>query len=208
VGNQRDEGAGVEREADGFEPAGQFGAGLGPELPGTADPSASRFSSGAFGVAPPIHEPTGSTPLQDHESQGDVPAAPLWAMKDRQHARHGGGDRIRARLGTDGETLYVIDDGATHCMIGRIVGSTPDRCTYCLVARIPVDRYRRLVDGEIPLREAFSDARDIALCGVIEQARASNVFLVQHYRHIEQVPDQYLPPSPLIEFADDLSTDE
>ena len=62
---------------------------------------------------------------------------------------------------------------------------------------------RDLVDGDVDLSEAFSDARDISLCGVFEaEQTASNVILVQHYRRPRDVPDEYLPPSPFIEFTD------
>jgi hypothetical protein len=87
-------------------------------------------------------------------------------------------------------------------MVGRLVGETPDGCTYCLVARISLYRYEQLADGDVPLTEAFSDARDVSLCGVFEKEHGpSNVFLVQHYKNVDGVAPDYLPPSPFLEFT-------
>jgi hypothetical protein len=145
--------------------------------------------------------------LTDANGEDEIPPAPLWAMRTRMHSLRrlepGDEDRIRRRLGSGDEAVYVIDDGPDHCMVGRRVGHDPDGCVYCLVARISLDRYADLVDGDVDLSEAFSDARDISLCGVFEaEETASNVILVQHYRRPRDVPDEYLPPSPFIEFTD------
>lgn len=145
--------------------------------------------------------------LTDANGEDEIPPAPLWAMRTRMHSLRrlepGDEDRIHRRLGSGDEAVYVIDDGPDHCMVGRRVGHDPDGCVYCLVARISLDRYADLVDGDVDLSEAFSDARDISLCGVFEaEQTASNVILVQHYRRPRDVPDEYLPPSPFIEFTD------
>ncbi len=141
------------------------------------------------------------------DGEDDIPPAPLWAMKVRMHTRRhsepGEEGRIRRCLGEGDDALYVIDDGPDHCMVGRRVGRASDGCTYCLVARVPLDRYVDLVAGDVVAAEAFSGARDISLCGVFEADRAANVFVVQHYRHQRDVPFDYLPPSPFIEFTDD-----
>jgi hypothetical protein len=159
-----------------------------------------------------------STPLEHEEGEQEdetghsVPPAPLWAMKDRRHyfALHGHGDvpRIRESFGIGDETLYFIDDGNSHCMLGRRVGKTPDGCVYCLVGRIKMDEYEDLKNGTVRIAEAFSPAHDVSLCGVYEDEEwISEVILVQHYRHASDVPPEYLPPSPFIEFTEDLPTE-
>jgi hypothetical protein len=143
-------------------------------------------------------------------AEGDdaVPPAPLWAMTYRMHSlrrtEEGAEGYIRRRVGDDDDALYVIDDGADHCMIGRRVGHAPDGCVYCLVARITLEQCGDLVAGDLTAGDVFSVARDISLCGVFEdEGAASQVFLVQHYRRPRDVPADYLPPSPFLEFIDD-----
>ncbi len=150
-----------------------------------------------------------TTPLEEREPEGTVPPAPLWAMKDRRHffglAGHGDVERIRVCVGQGDGAVYFIDDGHNHCMVGRRVGATLDGCTYCLVGRVTLDRYLQIQNGEVRTEDAFSDAHDISLCGVTEdEATVSEVIAVQHYRHSRDVPSEYLPPSPFIEFTDDL----
>jgi hypothetical protein len=143
------------------------------------------------------------------EGEDDIPGAPLWAMTTRMHTNRrkepGEEGRIRRRLGDDlDDAVYVIDDGADHCMVGRRVGRAPDGCVYCLVARISLDSFVDVEAGDVDRDELYSDARDISLCGVFEgQHASSNVLLVQHYRRVRDVPAEYLPPSPFIEFTDD-----
>jgi hypothetical protein len=142
------------------------------------------------------------------EGEDDIPVAPMWAMTTRMHANRrkepGEEGRIRRRLGDDDDAIYVIDDGADHCMVGRRVGGAADGCVYCLVGRISSDRFGDVVAGDVDRDELFADARDISLCGVFEDGEAaSNVLLVQHYRRGRDVPAEYLPPSPFIEFTDD-----
>jgi len=159
---------------------------------------------GAVGISPLLFEPAESTPLDDEENGDAIPPAPLWAMKSRAHGRRLPPDDpgfIAARTGSDDGTVYLIDDGPRHCMIGRRVGRSPDGCVYCLVARIPIGRAQDLVLGDVGPQDAFADARDIALCGAYSADRAADVILVQHYRHLSDVPADYLPPSPFIEFT-------
>jgi hypothetical protein len=153
----------------------------------------------------PLPDPESSTPLEIHEGgEGSVPPAPLWAMKDR---RHGSADLIRDVVGTGDGAIYFIDDGNSHCMVGRRVGKTADGCVYCLVGRIKLDRYVDLENGTVQVAEAFADAHDVSLCGVFEdESEASDVILVEHYAHASEIPAEYLPPSPFIEFAEDLPT--
>ena len=168
------------------------------------------FSRGGIEMGTPLTESTESTPLAE-SGDDSIPAPVLWAMKDRRHhllAEHLDVEAIRACLGTDETRVYAIDDGDAHCMIGRQVGASPDGCTYCLVARIRLESYRQLSNGTVPLDDAFSDAHDIELCGVYEAGGAvSNVFPVQHFRHGRDVPLEYLPPSPMIEFSEGDSPD-
>jgi hypothetical protein len=79
-------------------------------------------------------------------------------------------------------------------MVGRLVGSSSDGCEYCLVARISSYRCEELLNAVIAVDEAFSEARDICLCCVFR--------VVEHYRHAADIPREYLPPSPFIEFTD------
>ena len=146
------------------------------------------------------------------EDEGEAPPALLLAMRTRMHSlRHlepGEEGHILRCLGTGDHALCVIDDGLDHCMVGRLVGRASDGCTYCLVARISLGQYADLEEGDLAGADAFSDARDISLCGVFEAERAaSNVILVQHYTHPGDVPVDYLPPSPFIEFTDDSESD-
>ncbi len=139
--------------------------------------------------------------------EDEISVALLSVMHIRMHSHRrpepGGEGRIRRRWGDDDDAVYVIDDGPDHCMVGRWVGHAPD-CVYCLVARISLERYADIELGDLDWHDVFADARDISLCGVVEEDEAAaNVFLVQHYRRARQVPVDYLPGSPLLEFTDD-----
>ena len=181
---------------------------LDPSLGAMGISSVSAVSPGGVGVSPILFEPDESTPLETGEPGGGMPNVARWAMKDRSHIHRPrtAPDEapIDMRLGTGPSTLYVVDDGPDHCMISRLIGRSPDQCVYCLVARISMYEYEQLVEGEIPLAEAFADARDICLCGVFEDVGASNVIVVAHYRHGDSVPDEYLPPAPFREFPEPL----
>ena len=181
---------------------------------GTEEVPASWDISGEIELSPGAslsnpEQPEVSTPLEEDEPEGVIPRAPLWAMKDRRHffeiGGHGDAERIRRAFGAGDGTVYFIDDGRSHCMIGRRVGSSPDGCVYCLVGRVSLDRYEQIDNGQAAVDDVFADARDIALCGVFEdETMASEVILVQHYPHFDDVPPDYLPPSPFIDFEDDL----
>ncbi len=150
-----------------------------------------------------------STPLEEEEHEGTIPPAPLWAMKDRRHffglPGHGDADRIRVCVGQGDGAVCFIDDGRSHCMVGRRVGVSPEGLTYCLIGRVPLDLYLKIANGTRQPAEAFSEAHDIELCGVFEdETMVSEVIAVEHYRHVDDVPPEYLPPSPFIEFEDDL----
>jgi hypothetical protein len=158
----------------------------------------------------PVTAPTNATPLEEDEPEGTIPASPLWAMKDRRHEQwphlFGHPDRIRAHLGSGDDTVYVIDDGRHHCMIGRQVGSTADDCIYSLVARIPKATYESLRSGSIDSRTAFLAGSEASLSGTADAPGVSNVFDVDFYQTPEEIPVEYLPPAPFIHFAQDLPT--
>jgi hypothetical protein len=166
---------------------------------------------GVYGLANfPVAPPRQATPLDDDEHGGPIPASSLWAMKDRRHEQlphpFGHPSRIRACLGAGPAAVYAIDDGARHCMIGHQVGATSDGCTYTLVARVPRKVYEQLAAGTIDGRHAFLEAKDATLLGTGEEPGMANVFDVDFYRHPSDIPAEYLPPSPFIDFAEDLPT--
>ena len=140
----------------------------------------------------PVTAPVDATPLEEDEPEGVVPPSPLWAMKERRHEQwphlFGHPDRIRARLGAGDATVYVIDDGKRHCMIGRPVGATGDGCVYSLVARITRDTYDTLASGSIDARRAFLSASEAGLSGTADAPGVSNIFDVDFYRHAEEIP--------------------
>ncbi len=158
----------------------------------------------------PVTAPTDATPLEEDEPEGVIPPSPLWAMKDRRHEQwphvFGHPDRIRACVGAGDDAVYVIDDGKRHCMIGRRVGATGDGCTYSLTTRISKDTYESLASGAIDGKHAFLAGADAGLSGTVESTGVSNVFDVDFYDHPEDVPAEYLPPAPFIEFTNDLPT--
>ncbi len=186
-----------------------FRGGEGSSGPMTTGPE--YFATGAVGGGIPLSQPLKSIPLEEDDPESRVPPALLWAMKYRRHVHLLGraDEQIRACLGSGDGAIGVIDDGRKHCTISRVVGSSPDGCLYCLVGQITVETYDRLAAGETPLDRAFSEARDIALCAVFEAEQAvSNVSLVERYADVEDVPPDYLPPSPSIAFTEDLEPED
>jgi hypothetical protein len=153
-----------------------------------------------------------STPLEEDEPEGVIPPSPLWAMKDRRHVQwhllpsHERHDRIRNSLGSGDETVYVVDDGRHHVMLGRKVGVSPSGCEYCLVGRTSHEDYERLLRLQAPLVDSFNSATEIELCGVVseEGILSSNVFDVARYDSIVDVPSKYRPGAPLIQLTEDL----
>jgi hypothetical protein len=161
---------------------------------------------GGFGISPLMSQPKGSTPLES--TQGDVliPSSPLWAMNYLRHGRFGlshddGFDQIRWASDPDDRDaeIYVIEDGSDHCMVSRLVGVSPDGCTYCLVARVKRLDFEDVRSGRAETLDLFSHGKEFTLCGVVEGA-ISNVVRVAGYRRYKDVPADYLPPSDLIEF--------
>jgi hypothetical protein len=144
----------------------------------------------------------------------DIPLVVMAAMRDRMHARRlssaEDSGHVQESLGSADDDVHVVDDGPDHCMIGRPVGHAPDGSVYVLVARISRYRYEQLRDGDVEMAEAFADGRDISFCAVYEvDGIVANIALVRRFRHGDDVPSEYLPPSPFLEFAEeDSPTDE
>ncbi|MGO8870437.1 MAG: hypothetical protein ACLQPH_03385 [Acidimicrobiales bacterium] len=169
-----------------------------------------HFLPGTEASAFPVTAPENATPLEEDEPEGTIPASTLWAMKERRHEQivhlFGHPHRIRACIGSGDGAVYATDDGKRHCMIGRRVGTTRDGCVYSLVARVSLDTYQSLASGAIDGRAAFLASTEAGLSGTVEEPGVSNVFDVDYYQHPDEIPPEYLPPSPFIEFAQDLPT--
>jgi len=154
-----------------------------------------------------------STPLEEDEPEHTIPPGPLWAMKERRHIQwhlvpaHEKHERIRECLEADDYTLYCIDDGRHHAMIGRRVGVSPSGCEYTLLGRISRERYEELRDEVVLLVNCFDTATEMRLCGVAveESIRSSNVFDVAAYDSIDDVPEDYRPGSPFQHFRQELA---
>ena len=93
-------------------------------------------------------------------------------MKERRHIQwhllpaHERHDRIRECLDADDYTLYCIDDGGHHAMIGRCVGASPSDCQYTLLGRISRRRYEELRDEVVSLAELLRNGhRDASVRG-------------------------------------------
>jgi hypothetical protein len=175
-------------------------------------PMSGGFSLGALGTPAPVFVPSSSTPLEEDDSESPIPPAALWAMKYRRHLHltltRRDEDRLRACLGEGDGAVYVIDDGGKHNMVSRLVGIDEDGSTYCLVGRITGEAYDRCAIGESPLEGIFSQSRELSLCSVFAALEAvSNVLVVAEYATVDDVPSEYLPPHPFLEFRDDVSED-
>jgi hypothetical protein len=161
--------------------------------------------SSHWGSPAPVFVPKSSTPLDEHDAESVIPPFALWAMK---YMRHGhlfsrAEADIREFYGSGDRTVYVIDDGRKHCMIGRLVGTSADGCTYSLVAQITIAAYEQLANDERGVEDVFSESREPALVVVYEAEEAvSNVSLVRTFAGIDEVPVEYLPPAPALVFTE------
>jgi hypothetical protein len=162
-------------------------------------------------VAEPIVGEATDSPLADDEPEGNIPANPLWAMKARRHGQfhlfhHGDDERIREAVGQGNDTVYAIDDGRDHVMLGRRVGVSPSGCQYGLVGRVAIGDFDALCQGELDARGAFDQAGELALCGVVQvdEVLTGEIFEVAVYGGSDEVPAEYLPGGAFIEFPDDL----
>lgn len=153
-----------------------------------------------------------STPLAHADADGAIPPCPLWAMTAHRHTQwhllpaHQRHQQLSDCIGQGDDAVYVIDDGHSHAMVGHRVGRRADECAYCLVARVPRQRYEDLRDHVVAPADAFTGATEITLCGVVtvESVLASNVFDVERYADAAKIPPEYLPGAPHISFAEDL----
>jgi hypothetical protein len=168
-----------------------------------------HFEKGTEDWTFPVTAPEDATPLEEHEPEGTIPHSPLWALKDRAHGGihlFGHPARIRAAAGTGDAAVYAIDDGPHHCMIGRRVGATTDDCVYSLIGRVELATWQQLEQGSIDGRTAFAEAKELGLSGTVDTGGVANVFDVDWYDSLDDVPADYLPPSPFLTFAEDLPT--
>jgi hypothetical protein len=171
------------------------------------------ITESGFSIAPgPLVGHDVSTPLEEDEPEGTIPPGTLWALKERRHIQwhllpvHERHDRIRECLDADDYTLYCIDDGRHHAMIGRRVGVSPTGCEYTLLGRVTRQRYEELRDEVVRLEHCFDTATELCLCGVAieEDIRSSNVFDVALYDSIDDIPEDYRPGSPFQQFTREL----
>jgi hypothetical protein len=168
------------------------------------------ITSGRWGAPTPVFVPSKSSPLEE-DTEGEIPPAALWAMKYRRHFHFGSrtDTAFRDALGDDGDPVYVLDDGAKHHMVGRQVGVDQEGLKYFLIGRITVGVYEHFANDGVGLGGIFAEASDLCLCSVYEATEGpSNVLLVQSYGGIDEVPGDYLPSRPLIQFADDRPGEE
>jgi hypothetical protein len=179
---------------DGADPSGPIG------------PASSQVGRWGLGSPTPVFVPKTSTPFEEEDdADGPIPPPALWAMKYRRHGHllNRAEVVIRECDGVRDGACYIIDDGRKHCTISRKVGASPDGCVYFLVARIDALSYERLVDDTSRADGLFADADELCLCAVFEAEEAvSNVSVVEEYATIEEVPPEYLPPSPFVEFIE------
>jgi hypothetical protein len=185
--------------ADGFRPV------VAPSSPNRL-PLVPLGAEGAYGQSPLIPVPMSSTPLDSGEAEDRIPSAALWAMKDMRHklfSTTSDADVIRWKSGGEDadSATYAIDDGYDHCMVARLVGVSPDGCTYCLVTRVQRLDLEEVRQGQAEVSTLMSLGRAFTLCGVTEGSVA-NVVHVARYRRIHDVPVDYLPGSQFIHFAE------
>jgi len=160
----------------------------------------------ALGVSPePIVGRDASTPLEE-EPDHDIPDSTLWALKDHRHTHwhllpsHERHERIRRSSGEGSSAVSVIDDGARHAMVGRLVATAPGGVDYILVGRISLEA----AQGD--LSDSFSTAGELALVGVAVERdiSSSNIFDVARYSSAAEIPESYLPGSPVLSLREPL----
>jgi hypothetical protein len=165
----------------------------------------SGFVPGLRGSPTPVFVPKTSTPFETEDSDGAMPTFALWTMKYLQHGHlfSKAESALRESYGDGDHVVYVMDDGRKHCLISRLVGTSPDGCVYPLVGRITIESYERLVDDHTLTDRIFEEAEDLCLCAVFEAREAvSNVSVVRTFASVDEVPLEYLPPGPALQFTD------
>ncbi len=188
----------------------------GHDTPPTPTPGHGAPPDDALPPAVPASGPLLSTPIESTPLERDgggpgperdavVPPALLWAMRAmKTHGRsHGdsldGAERLQTLLGAGDATVAVIEDGDDHCMVARDLGSSPDGCRFVLVARLSRLDVEDVLAGWTEAAGLFALASGFTLCGVF-QGDVSNVIEAADYRHLRDVPAEYLPPSPPLTF--------
>lgn len=199
---------------DGGEEQGEGKTGFGEAVTPPEQPAPGDIirGSGWRAEAEPLVGKDESTPLEEDEPEGTVPSCPLWAMKDRRHVQwhllpsHERHERLRDRVGDGDDAVYVIDDGAHHVMLGRRIGARAGECEYCLVGRAPRQRYDDLRSRAVAPAAAFEGATELTVCGVVDEegTLSSNVFDVARYADASEIPAEYRPGAPFIQFDQDL----
>jgi hypothetical protein len=157
-----------------------------------------------MGRSVPVFRPRTSTPLDDQRSDSLIPKVLLWAMKDHRRNHYSRRDRPadERRIGEGDHALYVIDAGMPRATVGRLVGSSPDGCTYCLVAALNTGKCADL-SPRATSRRVLASAANFTLCAVYDGgAGVSNVSDVERFARLDDVPDEYLPPHPFISFSE------
>jgi hypothetical protein len=160
------------------------------------------LSRGLMGHPDPVFVPKQSTPLEETNDESLIPRYALWSMK---YLRHGGFFgrsewKIRECFGDGSDAVYVMDESRKSCLISRKVGEDSGGTTYCLVARTAIASYEQLIDG-VSSQVIFAGACDFSLCAVFDAIDAvSNVSVVESYDTSDDVPLNYLPPHPPVEF--------
>jgi len=127
------------------------------------------------------------------------------AMRNLQHGRvraEGEQSETVHCFGSGDDTLYALEDGGGRLMMGRGVGRDGEGCIYCLVGTSSVGLLLLLDDGEMIPAEAFEGATELTLCSVYQDDQVHNVVLVQHYKALEDVPAQYRPAQPFLQFTE------
>jgi hypothetical protein len=160
---------------------------------------------GLRGSPTPVFVPKTSTPLEAEDCDGAMPSFALWTMTYLQHGHlfSRAESVIRESYGDGDHVVYVMDDGRKHCLISRLVGSSPEGCVYPLVGQITIEAYERLVDDPTLTDSIFEEAQRLCLCAVFEAREAvSNVSVVRSFASVDEVPSEYLPPSPVLKFTD------
>jgi hypothetical protein len=194
---------------------GKGGASVPEEQSWNPPDPAAGFAPRPFATGEPLPEPEDSSPLEEDEPEGTIPPAILWAMKDRRHVQWSemvgfAPERIRDAFGQGDSAVYVIEDGHHHVMLGRQVGTVVDGSQYVLVGRAGAALHEELFAHRLEASSAFDKAEQLTLCGVDidERDKASDIFVVEVYRDLSAVPDEYLPGHSPIQFSEPLPLEE
>ncbi|MGH9008085.1 MAG: hypothetical protein ACRDV6_10335 [Acidimicrobiales bacterium] len=117
------------------------------------------------------------------------------------HPLTGPEDRFRVAFGEGDGVVYAIDDGPRRAIIGRILGESPQGLSSSLVGRVKAVDVEFVRSGQMTVQELLSSATGLALFNTLVAPRGgvSNVLLIERYRRLQDVPTEYLPPSPPIE---------